>query len=397
MRKVLALGLLGLFLCLVVVSLGCGKQTAKEQPISKPTVTQATPTEKPSETPTSTPTTVTPVATQTEKTSSEEIFKAVEKGNIEKVRQLLEVNPNLVNTISVTKYDQRLSLLSLAIINGYRDIVELLINRGANINSKDGCYDGNDMPIHYAARNGYKDIVELLLVKGARINEKDDFGGNTPLHYAVEKGHKSVVELLLSKGADVNARNKGRFAGKGYYELDGTPLHVASYYGYRDIALLLINKGARINERNKDGKTPLSLALEYGHWGGQKSELVELLRQHGAIDKEKPTEITQPKLYNTPEAQPKAYQPSYSETYNLYTNTGTGHWVSENMNGEFIKLEDGSLWEIDSYYRVDTTLWLVTDDIVVKEHKLVGGKMTYLLINTNNKEKAEAVFIKFTN
>jgi len=46
--------------------------------------------------------------------------------------------------------------------------------------------------------NGYKEVVELLLENGADVNAKNK-DGMTALMYAAEKGYKEVVELLIRK------------------------------------------------------------------------------------------------------------------------------------------------------------------------------------------------------
>ena len=56
-------------------------------------------------------------------------------------------------------------------------------------------------------QNGQKEVVELLLSKGAAINLADK-DGITPLHTAIQERHKEVVELLLSKGAAIDLANK---------------------------------------------------------------------------------------------------------------------------------------------------------------------------------------------
>jgi ankyrin repeat protein len=54
-------------------------------------------------------------------------------------------------------------------------------------------------PLHWAAMYGCKDVAELLLTKGAEVNAKDE-DGETPLHWAARHGHKDVVELLRRHG-----------------------------------------------------------------------------------------------------------------------------------------------------------------------------------------------------
>jgi ankyrin repeat protein len=68
-----------------------------------------------------------------------------------------------------------------------------------------------------ASAKGHKEVVEILRDKGANVNiQNGEYG--TALQAASEGGHKEIVEMLLGKGADVNAEG-------GYY---GTALQVAS-------------------------------------------------------------------------------------------------------------------------------------------------------------------------
>ena len=50
-------------------------------------------------------------------------------------------------------------------------------------------------PLCEAAINGHKEIAELLIANGADVNAKDDRGW-TPLHLAASGGHKEIAELL---------------------------------------------------------------------------------------------------------------------------------------------------------------------------------------------------------
>jgi len=53
-------------------------------------------------------------------------------------------------------------------------------------------------PLHEAAASGCKEIVELLVTKGADVNA--NIGGWTPLHLAVDEGHTEIAELLREHG-----------------------------------------------------------------------------------------------------------------------------------------------------------------------------------------------------
>lgn len=52
----------------------------------------------------------------------------------------------------------------------------------------------------------------------------------------------------------------------------------------------------------------------------------------------------------------------------------TGHWVDSVSNsGEIVKLEDGSIWQVDLVDRIDTMLWLPITDIIVCDDRLINA------------------------
>jgi ankyrin repeat protein len=131
-----------------------------------------------------------------------------------------------------------------ASINGHKDVVEFLINKGADIKAKSN--EGTTALI-CAARYGYKDIVEILINKGADIEVKNSDGW-TALTLAAREGHKDIVEILINKGADIEAKDD-----------DGwTALMYAANNGHKDIVKFLIDNGAdvfyAINEAQKDNE-----------------------------------------------------------------------------------------------------------------------------------------------
>jgi hypothetical protein len=77
-----------------------------------------------------------------------------------------------------------------------------------------------------------------------------------------------------------------------------------------------------------------------------------------------------------------------------YGGIGGGHWISEvSGNGAYIKLEDGSLWEINELDRVDTSLWLAVTNITVLTNKHPIGDFKYMLVNTDDGEQAPAHYV----
>jgi len=81
-----------------------------------------------------------------------------------------------------------------------------------------------------------------------------------------------------------------------------------------------------------------------------------------------------------------------SSSGQTYVGVGGDHWVSKNIDsGRFIKLEDGSLWQISPIDRINTMLWLVVDEITVVESN--NPLYPFKLINTDNGDTAEAKLV----
>ena len=102
-----------------------------------------------------------------------------------------------------------------AVAQGNVDAVKQHIAAGTDINRTfvaKGVPGSGGTPLHIAALTDQKEIAELLLENGADINAraKDEFGA-TPLSWAAFLGNKRVVEFLVEAGADVNASDRFGF------------------------------------------------------------------------------------------------------------------------------------------------------------------------------------------
>ena len=83
---------------------------------------------------------------------------------------------------------------------------------------------------------GYKEILYMLLNRGADVNVKSErYGG--ALQTASNRGYNEIVQLLLDRGADVNAQS----------ERVGTALEAASLQGNKEIMQMLLGSGARVS------------------------------------------------------------------------------------------------------------------------------------------------------
>lgn len=130
-----------------------------------------------------------------------------------------------------------------------------------NINDKDN--QGNNI-LHYYIKESsnlkldYKKIIDLLLNKGIDIDEKQSKGRHkrSPLHLAVFMKLKDITNYLIEKGANINSTD-----GTG-----NTPLWTSvMFYREEDSYFIekLINCGADINHKNDYGISPVELAYSF--------------------------------------------------------------------------------------------------------------------------------------
>ena len=106
--------------------------------------------------------------------------------------------------LSVLNYRER-SALWLAVKNGREDVVQVLVEAGADVNQAD---DYGAAPLHVATSAS---VVASLIGAGARVDATNR-SGQSALWLAAKNGCQPVVDALLQAGADVNLPDHERTA-----------------------------------------------------------------------------------------------------------------------------------------------------------------------------------------
>jgi ankyrin repeat protein len=117
-------------------------------------------------------------------------------------------------------------LLTLGLTLGFLE--NNLLWATPNTNTESAKDNKGNTPLYQAIWGGDEEIVEALINGGADVNFQDN-KGNTPLHQAIWGGNEEIVEALINGGADVNIVNNN----------GDSPLNSAIKTGNREIINLL--------------------------------------------------------------------------------------------------------------------------------------------------------------
>jgi len=140
--------------------------------------------------------------------------------------------------------------LNAALAKGHLDIARFLLDRGAGGDNRS---KEDQTGLYIASSRGYTDVVQSLINRGADLNaickdcDEDDVCVEwTPLQVAIYHERRDVAILLLERGADTEIPSS----------LDQTALYMASSRGYADAVRSLIDRGADLNAICKDLRHP---------------------------------------------------------------------------------------------------------------------------------------------
>jgi serine/threonine-protein phosphatase 6 regulatory ankyrin repeat subunit A len=149
---------------------------------------------------------------------------------------------------------------------GHEQAIKILLQNSRCLQAIDVEEADQRTALHIAAFSGHLACVKLLLEQGANV-ESRDFYGMSPLHLASSQGHADCIGQLLSVGADANSvDNMGQ-----------TSVHVAVQGNRVACVGALLQNGALCDVRDVWHTTALQYAVS-----GERHECVEVLVRYGA-------------------------------------------------------------------------------------------------------------------
>lgn len=166
------------------------------------------------------------------------IYYALDIRNVEMAKLLID------DCIIYFRDLNNITPLIWAARNNQLDIVEMLVQKGADIHAVD---NSRYSALTWACENGQDNIIKFLLKNGANVNEESTQFSGTPLHMAAYHRHDSILELLLASHADPSIKSTS----------GAMPLHFAAWKGSEHAMTSLLASTADFNQQDLNGRTPL--------------------------------------------------------------------------------------------------------------------------------------------
>lgn len=231
-----------------------------------------------------------------------DLAAAVKAGDQAQVQALLDggLSPMVAGT------DKQSPPLVLAVVLKKRDIAQLLLARGADVNARHATYY-NATALMLAVNNRDADMVKLLLDAGANVNLTDKMG-DSALNWATFYGDEAIAEMLLARKIDATLYGHGNALDvalrRGHQKLVE---RYTDYLGRRQVVAVrnrplfaaiaeqdapkvrqAIARGAKVNATDSTGRSALGLAARLGD-----AKTIGVLAAAGArLDAEDPIGFT---------------------------------------------------------------------------------------------------------
>jgi uncharacterized protein len=170
---------------------------------------------------------------------STEFFEAIKTGNVDEVRRLLSLHPDMIRD-----KENGLSPVLIAAYHREPAIADLLA---------DHTYD---LTIFEAAATGRSAQIAHILERDPELVNAFAPDGFQPLGLACFFGHDETAEYLVKAGSAINSRSRN--------PLNAAPIQSAAAAGHTKIVIILLENGADPNVREQGGYTPLHAAAQNG-------------------------------------------------------------------------------------------------------------------------------------
>ncbi len=216
-----------------------------------------------------------------QKLRDQKLFDAIEKEDEKSVVEAIDaggnVNAQMENGGTPLMVASTHGLLALR--QGRKQIIEILLERGAKVDALD---TGGWTALIYALFFGHFGVADFLIKRGARstgfmFKESDKVFRalqtkfNFYLHRSVVGRRLDGAQAALNLGADINGWTIGDER-----RMDA-PIVTAAQYRYMPMVELLVERGANVNSQNQLEQSALSWAKYHGD-----VQLVMYLVEHGA-------------------------------------------------------------------------------------------------------------------
>ena len=219
------------------------------------------------------------------------IFAPSFHGNVDRVKELLDEDPSLVEMRDA----KGLTPLHVAASRGQDKVAQLLLDYGADVTGPST--EDQWTPLMFAAYRGHLEAVKVLVKNGAGVTAAD---GN-PIHYSGQRKNKDICRFLAEQGAvddliDSNDDDVVQLFRAAYsYDPDTveqvltrreelidykdkngrTPLHEACTQGDTKTVRVLLRFGADVELKDKAGQTPVDRATAH-----RQHAVTKILEKH---------------------------------------------------------------------------------------------------------------------